>query len=62
MFVHFIEENTNSMLVECDENCGNYTHPSMRVCGDCLNEGEVITYRNQRATAFTRRFFNTIGV
>jgi hypothetical protein len=61
MFVHFVEENTNSNMVECDNLCGNYTHPSIRVCGDCLNEGEVITYKNQRSIASTRRFFNSIG-
>lgn len=62
MFAEFVEEITNHNLVECDNNnCGNYTHPSMGLCGDCLNEGEVIAYRNQRVIASTRRFFKIGG-
>lgn len=48
-----------SDLVECENECGNMTHRSIRVCGECVEEGFSIAYKNQRDIAFTRRFFNT---
>jgi hypothetical protein len=48
-----------SDLVECENECGNMTHRSVRVCGECLEDGFSIGYKYQRSIASTRRFFNT---
>ncbi len=61
MFVAFVEENIPNGMVECEYECGNYTHPSIRVCGDCLDDDQAFSFKNQRALAETRRFFNTYG-
>lgn len=61
MFAAFTEENIPNGMVECVEECGNYTHPSIRVCGDCLDDDQALSFKNQRALAHTRRFFNSFG-
>lgn len=43
-------------FVECDNECGNYTHPSIGKCGDCLNEQSFITTRGIKDNALARRF------
>lgn len=56
--ISFSTHNASS-LVDCDQNCGNMTHPSIPTCGDCLDEGFTVDNRNQRAIVSTRRFFNS---
>ncbi len=40
-------------LIECE--CGEPMHPSMDMCGECLNEGDAFTTRVIRANALSRR-------
>lgn len=46
-----------SELVECSTNeCGNTTHSSIGVCGECLNEQSFIATRQVKVNASARRF------
>lgn len=48
---------TASVLVDCEnEWCGNTTHISIKVCGECLDEESFITTRGIRDNASARRF------
>lgn len=52
--VAFTAHNT---LVECINECGNETHPSVPECADCMDDVFTTQNRNIRDIALTRRFF-----
>ncbi len=44
-------------LVECVEECGNMTHPSIPVCGRCVENNVVVFNRENKSFLSARRSF-----
>lgn len=44
-------------LVECDNECGNYTHPRVPTCSDCIEVDSINAGRMHKRYVSTRRNF-----
>lgn len=49
---------TNSVLVPCENDCGNDTHIDLGICGDCMADESFNGQQYQRSIVSARRNFN----
>lgn len=51
----------STVFIECLNECGNDTHPSMPDCADCMNDNSIVIGNRVRGIAQTRRNFTNFN-